>query len=119
MFTAIFESTLNLKIYHPITGLTNDSRQVKKGDLYIAINGKHYDGHEFLDDVETKGAVAALVQKPKDDINIQQLQVTNTYEILKQLAIKWRKNFDIPIIAITGSNGKTSSKDLLLHILSK
>ena len=119
MFNAILESALSLKIYHPITGLTNDSRQVKKGDLYIAMNGQYNDGHEFLDDVDRKGAAAALVQKSKENIDLQQLQVTDTYEILRKLAIKWRKNFDIPIIAITGSNGKTSSKDLLLHILSK
>ena len=61
MFTTVLESTLNLKIYHPITGITNDSRQIKKGDLYIAINGKYNDGHNFLDEVNKKGAAAALV----------------------------------------------------------
>ncbi len=118
MFTAMLEATINSKIHHPITGLTNDSRQIKKGDLYIAMNGQYNDGHQFLDSVNKKGATAALVQKSKDDIDLQQLQVTDTMGTLKQLAIKWRKSFDIPIIAITGSNGKTSSKELLLHILS-
>ena len=118
MFTAILESTINSKIHHPITGITNDSRQIKKGDLFIAMNGHCNDGHKFLNDVYKKGAAAALVQKSKEDVNIQQLKVSDTMETLKVLAIEWRKNFDIPIIAITGSNGKTSSKDLLLHILS-
>ena len=119
MFTAVLESTINKKIYHPITGLTNDSRQIQKGDLYIAMNGQHNDGHKFLDDANEKGAAAAIVQQLNNGIELQQLQVQNTMETLKELATKWRKNFDIPIIAITGSNGKTSSKDLLLHILSK
>ena len=118
MFTTILESTINSKIYHPITGLTNDSRQIKKGDLYIAMNGQYNDGHEFLEDVNKKGATAALVQEPNHDIDLQQIHVSNTMITLKKLATKWRKKFDIPIIAITGSNGKTSSKDLLLHILS-
>ena len=119
MFTAVLESTINKKIHHPITGLTNDSRQIQKGDLYIAMNGQYNDGHKFLDDVNEKGATAAIVQKLNNGIELQQLQVQNTMETLKELATNWRKNFDIPIIAITGSNGKTSSKDLLLHILSK
>ena len=118
MFTAVLESTINSKIFHPITGLTNDSRQIQKGDLYIAMNGQYNDGHKFLDDVNKKGAAAAIVQEPNNGIDLQQLQVQDTTCTLKELAIKWRKNFDIPIIAITGSNGKTSSKDLLLHILS-
>ena len=118
MFTTVLESTINLKMYHPITGLTNDSRQIQKGDLYIAMNGQYNDGHKFLNDVYKKGAAAAIVQEPKIEIDFQQIQVKDTMNILKELAINWRKSFDIPIIAITGSNGKTSSKDLLLHILS-
>ena len=119
MFTAVLESTINSRIYHPITGLTNDSRQIQKGDLYIAMNGKYNDGHRFLDDVNEKGATAAIVQELNNGIDLQQIKVQSTKNTLKELATKWRKNFDIPIIAITGSNGKTSSKDLLLHILSK
>ena len=119
MFTAVLESTINSRIYHPVTGLTNDSRQIQKGDLYIAMNGQYNDGHKFLDDVNEKGAAAAIVQELNNGIDLQQLKVHNTKETLKELATKWRKNFDIPIVAITGSNGKTSSKDLLLHILSK
>ena len=118
MFTAVLESTINSRIYHPITGLTNDSRQIQKGDLYIAMDGQYNDGHKFLNDVNKKGATAAIVQELNNGIDLQQIQVRNTKDTLKKLATKWRKNFDIPIIAITGSNGKTSSKDLLLHILS-
>ena len=118
MFTTVLQSTINLKIYHPITGLTNDSRQIQKGDLYIAMKGQNNDGHDFLSDVCEKGAAAAIVQESNNEIDFQQIRVKDTMDILKELATKWRKSFDIPIIAITGSNGKTSSKDLLLHILS-
>ena len=82
------------------------------------MNGSNNDGHDFLNDAYLKGAAAAIVQKSNTEIDLQQIQVKNTKYTLKELATKWRKNFDIPIIAITGSNGKTSSKDLLLHILS-
>ncbi len=119
MFSTIFESMLGSKIYHPIAGLTNDSRHVEGGDLYIAIKGKNNDGHEFLDEAKEKGAVAALVNEINNDFDLQQIKVKDTIESIKSVAIKWRQNFDIPIVAITGSNGKTSSKDLLVHILSE
>ena len=118
MFSTIFESITNSKVYHPITGLTNDSRQVKKGDLYIAIIGENNDGHNFLNEVYEKGGSAALVNKLNNNIDLQQIKVIDTIDALKKIAIKWRCNYDIPIIAITGSNGKTSTKDLLSHILS-
>ena len=118
MFNMVLESVTNTKIHHPITGLTNDSREIEKGDLYIALNGQNFDGHNFLNRVNEKGASAALVNKLYRHLDLQQIKVHNTKEVLKEIATIWRKNFEIPIIAITGSNGKTSSKELLLHILS-
>ena len=118
MFNMILESVVGTKIHRPITGLTNDSRKIEKGDLYIALNGQNFDGHDFLSEVNKKGASAALVNKPNQHLDLQQIKVFNTMDILKEIATIWRKNFEIPVIAITGSNGKTSSKELLLHILS-
>ena len=80
MFTAILESTINLKIHHPITGLTNDSRQAKKGDLFIAMNGHYNDGHKFLNNVNKlssqklyfdHGTVGldSLYENPQNEIN--------------------------------------------------
>ena len=118
MFTNVLESVTNSKVYHPITGLTNDSRKIKPGDLYIALNGQNHDGHQFLNEVNDKGASAAIVNEIEYEINLQQIKVIDTMSFLKSFAIKWRQSFTIPVIAITGSNGKTSSKDLLFHILS-
>lgn len=118
MFTMVLEAVTEIKIHHPITGLTIDSRKVKKGDLYIAIIGENHDGHDFLKDVKNKGATVALVSKLKNNLELQQIMVADTMVALKKIAKFWRKNFEIPVIAITGSNGKTSSKELLLHILS-
>ena len=113
----VLESVTETKIHHPITGLTNDSRKVEKGDLYIALNGQNFDGHNFLREVNKKGASAALVTKLRQHIDLQQIKVLNTMDVLKKIAVAWRKNFEIPVIAITGSNGKTSTKELLRHIL--
>ena len=118
MFTNVLESVTNSKVYHPITGLTNDSRKIKPGDLYIALNGQNHDGHQFLNEVNDKGASAAIVNEIDDEIKLQQIKVIDTMSFLKSFAIRWRQSFTIPVIAITGSNGKTSSKDLLFHILS-
>ena len=118
MFNMVLESVTKTKIHHPITGLTNDSRKIEKGDLYIALNGQNVDGHDFLSAVNEKGASAALVNKPNQLLELQQIKVFNTMDSLKEIATSWRKSFEIPVIAITGSNGKTSSKELLLHILS-
>ncbi len=118
MFSAIIEKTTGVKIFHPITGVSNDSREIKKGDLYIALIGEKIDGHKFLEEVANKGATAALVNYEINDIELKQICVLDTIAFLSKIANIWRKNFDIPIIAITGSNGKTSTKDLLRHVLS-
>ena len=117
-FGLVFEKITRQSLYHPILGITNDSRKIKKGDLYIALKGENFDGHEFLSCVDKAGASAALVSSYNNDINIQQIQVNNPLKILGDLGKEWRRQFNIPVIAITGSNGKTSTKELLIHILS-
>jgi len=118
LFAAVFESITKLKLHRPVTGLSTDSREIKKGDLYIAINGGKVNGHQFLNEVLQNGAVAALVCDVDENIDIQQIKVPNTIEAISEIANKWRMKFDIPVIGITGSNGKTSTKELLSHVLS-
>ena len=118
LFTAVFESITKSKLYRPVTGLSTDSREIKEGDLYIAINGERVDGHQFLNEVRQIGAVAALVCDIDENIDIQQVKVPNTLKAISDIANKWRMKFDIPVIGITGSNGKTSTKELLSHVLS-
>ena len=62
-FAAVFESVTKNKLHRPVSGLTTDSREVKSGDLYIALEGEKVNGHQFIADVEKLGAVAALVNK--------------------------------------------------------
>jgi len=118
LFAAVFESITKSKLHRPVTGLSTDSREIKEGDLYIAINGEKVNGHQFLNEVRQTGAVAALVCDFDENIDIQQINVPNTLKAISEIANKWRMKFDIPVIGITGSNGKTSTKELLLHVLS-
>ena len=105
----------------PITGITTDSRDCKPGDLYIALLGNRSDGHDFLYQVDNINAAAALVSKENttEKLKLKQICVQDTNKVIGMIANKWRKNFDIPVIAITGSNGKTSTKELLYHILKE
>ena len=118
LFTTVFESITRSKLHRPVTGLSTDSREIKEGDLYIAINGEKVNGHQFLNEVRQNGAVAALVCDVDKEVDIQQIKVHNTLEAISEIANKWRMKFDIPVIGITGSNGKTSTKELLSHVLS-
>ena len=107
-------------IDNPITGITTDSRNCKSGDLYVALTGNRSDGHKYVNEVERKNASAALVSELNDstELKIKQILVDDTKKTLGLIANKWRKNFDVPLIAITGSNGKTSTKELLNHVLN-
>jgi len=118
LFAAVFESITKSKLHRPVTGLSTDSREINEGDLYIAINGEKVNGHQFLNEVRQSGAVSALVCDVDKKIDIQQIKVNNTLKAISEIANKWRMKFDIPVIGITGSNGKTSTKELLSHILS-
>ena len=118
VFATIFESVTRSKLHRPITGVTTDSRDIQNGDLYIAIKGDRVDGHQFLNQVEHAGAAAALVCKTTENIEIQQINVRDTVNAIAKISNKWRMRFDMPVIGITGSNGKTSTKELLLHVLS-
>ena len=118
LFAAVFESITKSKLHRPVTGLSTDSREINEGDLYIAINGEKVNGHQFLNEVRQSGAVSALVCDVDKKIDIQQIKVNNTLKAISEIANKWRMKFDIPVIGITGSNGKTSTKELLSHVLS-
>ena len=118
LFAAVFESITKSKLHRPVTGLSTDSREIREGDLYIAINGDKVNGHQFLNEVRQAGAVAALVCDVDKNVDIQQIKVQNTLKSISEIANKWRMKFGIPVIGITGSNGKTSTKELLSHVLA-
>ena len=116
-FAAVFESVTKNKLYRPITGITTDSREVQTGDLYIALKGEKVNGHQFLNHVEKSGAVAALVEKNDKKLNIQQIEVSNPLLEIGKIANEWRSRFEIPVIGITGSNGKSTACKIIEHFI--
>ena len=117
-FAKVFESALGNALEVEASGLVTDSREVQKGDMYIAIPGKRVDGHSFLTEVFEKGAVSALVNHVNTNIDGKQILVDDPVKAIGKVSTVWRSQFDVPVIGITGSNGKTSTKELLKHILS-
>ncbi|MDG2397850.1 MAG: UDP-N-acetylmuramoyl-tripeptide--D-alanyl-D-alanine ligase, partial [Candidatus Marinimicrobia bacterium] len=101
-----------------VSGIVTDSREVRLGDLYIAISGDRVDGHTFIKDVFEKGAVCALINSDIENANEQLIKVNSSVSTIGKVAKAWRNQFDIPVMGITGSNGKTSTKELLKHMLS-
>jgi len=98
-----------------IKEIKTDTRKIKEGDIFIALKGKNYNGEDFIDEAIKKGAIACVVQK---SINDKCIEVKDTIETLFLLGNYIRKQYNIPLIAITGSNGKTTTKDLLSYVLS-
>ncbi len=101
-------------------GISTDTRKLTAGNLYIALRGDNFDGAEFIAQAAEKGAVAALVNVDSykgEPSPCPLLLVDDTRLALGQLAAYWREQFDIPVVAITGSNGKTTVKEMLAAIL--
>ncbi|MCK5720016.1 MAG: UDP-N-acetylmuramoyl-tripeptide--D-alanyl-D-alanine ligase [Thiomargarita sp.] len=97
------------------TACSIDTRQIKPGAIYLALQGERFDGHDFVLEAQEKGASALIVSK-KVTCSLPTLQVKDTRVALGKLAHLWRQSFDLPLIAITGSNGKTTTKEMLKSI---
>jgi UDP-N-acetylmuramoyl-tripeptide--D-alanyl-D-alanine ligase len=100
-----------------IYSVSIDSRTLIGGNLYIAIKGEQFDGHDFITQAEEAGAYALMLERPVDSL-LPQVIVNNTTLALAQLACLWRRTSEATIFAITGSNGKTTVKEMLFAILS-
>ena len=112
---------LNAKIIGPdilFQNLSTDSRAIKPGDLFVALRGDRFDGHQFIEQAVMHGACAVVVDQPQQDLVVPQLVVNDTCEALGQIAAFNRSKFNGQVIAITGSSGKTSVKGLLREILA-
>ncbi len=103
------------------SGVSTDSRTVARGDLFIALVGDKFDGHDFIAEVKEKGAAAVMVchefHAGVSEPGLPLIQVENTRLGLGQLAAYWRGRFNIPLVAVTGSNGKTTVKEMIAGIL--
>lgn len=101
-----------------LSGISTDSRTIKPGDIYLALEGKAYDGHAFVNEAVAKGAKAIIVHhKMLPFPEVHHIEVPNTLKALHQIAKYVRSKTHAIVIAITGSVGKTTTKEMLAHVL--
>jgi len=100
-----------------LQGVSTDTRTLQPGQLFVALRGPHFDGHDYLAEAKANGAAACMVEKPV--ANCPALIVSDTRLALGKLARAWRHRFAIPLVAVTGSNGKTTVKEMLASILAQ
>jgi UDP-N-acetylmuramoyl-tripeptide--D-alanyl-D-alanine ligase len=100
------------------SGVTTNSKTVEAGNLFVALRGERFDAHDFIADVAALGAAAVVVERLPDGLPIPALIVPDTRYALGQIAQLWRKRFTMPLIGVTGSNGKTTVKEMIAAILS-
>lgn len=102
-----------------VNRVCTDSRAAQPGDLFVAIAGEHHDGHEYVPAVALKKVAAVLVEANKipADLNCAVVAVENTRTALGQIAARYRQDFSLPVVAVGGSNGKTTTKELLAAVL--
>ena len=102
------------------TGVSTDTRSLQRGELFVALRGERFDGHAFLDHAKSAGAVGALVDRGyAGKAPLPAITVADTKRALGELARHWRARFSPALTAITGSNGKTTVKDMLAAILRR
>jgi UDP-N-acetylmuramoyl-tripeptide--D-alanyl-D-alanine ligase len=98
-----------------------DTRALQGGDLYVALRGDRFDGHAFAIEAERRGALAAVLETVSPELpdTFPVIQVADTLKALQQMASNYRRRLNMQVVAITGSNGKTSTKDLTASVLSQ
>ncbi len=108
---------VNCTVDFCLSGISIDSRKVKSGCLFIALRGERYDGHDFIIEAIHSGAVAVICEQAHPNASVQQFVVKSSLDALAAVATWYRSQFTCPIIAVTGSNGKTSVKEMIAAIL--
>lgn len=98
--------------------VSTDSRTLQPGALFVALSGPSFDGHDFVAAAAERGAAAAIVERPLA-AQVAQIVTPDPLAALSAFASEWRRQFHIPLIGVTGSNGKTTTKELLGSILSR
>lgn len=105
----------------PIRGISIDSRTIKRQEAFLAIKGDNFDGHDFIPQAVRKGA-SCIIKEAKNKNKVRGslacIEVKDTLKALGDIAGCWRRRFDIPVIAVCGSNGKTTAKDMIAWVLS-
>ena len=106
------------EIYKQHPSVQTDTRKLKNGDLFFALKGDNFNGNAFAAKALEAGAEYAIIDEPEYAISEKMILVNNVLQTLQQLALHHRRQFSIPFIAITGSNGKTTTKELIHAVLS-
>ncbi len=99
-------------------GVSTNSKAVQAGNLFIALRGERFDAHDFIAEVAAAGAAAVIVEKAPKDSSIPALVVPDTRVALRELGQSWRRQFSFPVVGVTGSNGKTTVKEMIAAILA-
>ena len=101
------------------TSVERDSRQIKQGSLFLAIPGERVDGHDFIEKCFDSGAVCAICEKAPENALKPYILVPSTLQAVKKIGRAYREKFDIPVVGVSGSVGKTSTKEMLYAVLSQ
>ncbi|MCM8784053.1 MAG: UDP-N-acetylmuramoyl-tripeptide--D-alanyl-D-alanine ligase [Candidatus Omnitrophica bacterium] len=102
-------------------GISTDSRSIRAENIFVALKGPNFDGHDFIREVLSKGTRGAIVESQMsigEDPEFCIIRVQDTFEALRKIAYFHRSKFKLPVIAVTGSNGKTTVKEMIYHLLS-
>ncbi len=110
------DALYDIYIQHP--NITTDTRQIKRDDIFFALKGPSFNANQFARQALAQGAAYAIVDEPEFAINENILYTDDVLSTLQQLAKHHRKKLNIPLLAITGSNGKTTTKELVHAVLS-
>ncbi|MFN3586458.1 MAG: UDP-N-acetylmuramoyl-tripeptide--D-alanyl-D-alanine ligase, partial [Moraxellaceae bacterium] len=102
-----------------IASFSTDTRTLRSGDMFIALSGPNFDGNQFVVRAAEAGAAAALVSRVDPAAGIPQLLVPDTFVALGRLARAWREQFTLTRVAMTGSAGKTTTKEMVASIFSR
>src|SRR5438552_2384472 len=105
-----------------VTQVRTDSRHIEAGDLFVALAGERFDGHDYVHEATQRGAAALMLERdkvPPDTDHRAVIAVRHSRQALGRLAARYRRDFDLPCIAVGGSNGKTTTKELLACVLSQ
>jgi len=102
----------------PYGAVATDSRTLGKGAMFVALRGPNFDGRDFVAAAAARGAIGAIVESGVPDA-LPQIVVPDALRALQQLGQAWRAGFNIPIVAVAGSNGKTTAKEMTAAILSR
>jgi len=101
-----------------VRGISTDSRTLRPGNLFIPLRGPHFDGHDYLSQAVSRGAAASLTEEVVSGLPIPVIQVPDTLIALGDMAAACRRRFDAPVVGVTGSVGKTTTKEMLSNILA-